>query len=145
MPKMIVHAPAGTFDASARQRIAAALTELGLVCEALPPSPLMKSSVWTFFNDYAADAVFMGGEPATLKIVSLQVFSIAGGLDDDGKRRLIEGATAIMGRYLGGDPAPVHVVIHEIAESNWAMAGTTADLAAMRATAIDAPALGADA
>lgn len=72
MPKMIVHAPAGTFDASARRQVATALTELGLDCESLPPSPLMKSSVWTFFNDYAADAVFMGGEPATLKIVSLQ-------------------------------------------------------------------------
>ena len=145
MPKMIVHAPAGTFDASARHQVATALTELGLACEALPPSPLMKSSVWTFFNDYAAGAVFMSGEPATLKIVSLQVFSIAGGLDDDGKRRLIQGANAILGRHLGGDPAPVHVVIHEIAEGNWGMAGATADLAAMRATAIDAPALGSGA
>ena len=143
MPKMIVHAPAGTFDASARRQVANALTELGLDCEALPPSPLMKSSVWTLFNDYAADAVFMGGEPATLGIASLHVFGIAGGLDGNGKRRLIEGATAILGRHLGGDPALVHVVIHEIAEINWGMAGTTADLAAMRATAIDAPALGA--
>ena len=145
MPKMIVHAPAGTFDAPARQQVAAALTELGLACEALPPSPLMKSSVWTWFNDYAADAVFMGGEPATLTIVSLQVYTIAGGLDDDGKHRLIEGATAILGRHLGADPAPVHVVVHEVAEPNWGMFGATADLAAMRATAIDAPALGSGA
>ena len=141
MPKMIVHAPAGTFDASARQRIAAALTELGLACEGLPPSPLMKSSVWTYFSDHAADAVFMGGEPARLGIVSLHVHTIAGGLDEGGKRRLIEGATAIMAHY-GDGHTPVHVVIHEIAEGNWGMAGATADLAAMRATAIDAPALG---
>ena len=144
MPKMIVHAPAGTFDASARQRIAAALTELGLVCEALPPSPLMKSSVWTYFNEYAVDAVFMGGEPATLGIVSLHVHTIAGGFDEGGKRRLIEGATAILARYGDGRSA-VHVVIHEVAEGNWGMFGATADLAAMRATAIDAPALGSDA
>ena len=143
MPKMIVHAPAGTFDASARRQVATALNELGLACEALPPSPLMKSSVWTFFNDYAADAVFMGGEPATLAIVSLHVYTITGGLEEGGKRRLIEGATAIRARYGDGRTA-VHVVSHEIAEGNWGMAGATADLAAMRATAIDASALGAD-
>ena len=144
MPKMIVHAPAGTFDASARQRIAAALTDLGLACEALPPSPLMKSSVWTYFSDHAADAVFMGGEPATLGIISLHVYTITGGLEEGGKGRLIEDATAIMARHGDGRTA-VHVVIHEIAEGNWGMAGANADLAAMRATAIDAPALGSDA
>ena len=145
MPKMIVHAPAGTFDAPARQRIAAALTDLGLACEALPPSPLMKSSVWTFFTDYPAGTVFMGGEPAALTIVSLQVYTIAGGLDDSGKRRLIERATAILERGSGGNHAAVHVVIHEIAEGNWGMLGAPADLAAMRSTAIDAPALGSHA
>ena len=145
MPKMIVHAPAGTFDASARHQIAAALTELGLDCEALPQSPLMKSSVWTYFNDYPIDTVFMGAEPATLRVTSLHVYTIAGGLDESSKRRLIEGATAILGRFLGGGSAPVHIVIHEIAEGNWGMAGATADLVAMRATAMDAPALGSGA
>lgn len=143
MPKMIVHAPEGTFDAAARQQIAAALTELGLTCEALPKSPFVKSTVWTYFNDYAADAVFMGGRPATVKIVSLQVYVIAGGLDEDAKRRLIEGATFILDRHPGsGEHAPVYVVIHEIAERNWGIFGATADLEALRASAIDAPALG---
>ena len=145
MPKMIVHAPAGAFDASARQHIAAALTELGITCEALPMSPFVKSTVWTYFNTYTADAVFMGGQPATMTIVSLQVYVIAGGLDEDAKRRLIEGATAILGRHLGGGTrVPVYVVIHEIAESNWGLFGATADLEALRASAIDAPALGSD-
>ena len=145
MPKMIVHAPAGAFDAAARQQVAAALTELALTCEALPKSPFVKSTVWTYFNAYAADAVFMGERPATAKVVSLQVYVIAGGLDADAKRRLIEGATAILGRHRGGGtPVPVYVVIHEIAESNWGLFGATADLEALRASAIDAPALGSD-
>ncbi len=143
MPKIIVHAPEGAFDVSARQQIAAALTELGLSCERLPKSPFVKSTVWTYFNAYAADALFMGGEVATLKIVSLQIYVIAGGLDSDARHRLIEGATAILGRHLGGGaPVPVYVVIHEIAESNWGIFGATADLAALRASPIDAPALG---
>ena len=146
MPKMIVHAPEGTFDASARQQVAAALTELGLTCEALPKSPFVKSTVWTYFNAYAADAVFMGEQPATAKVVSLQVYVIAGGLDADAKRSLIEGATAILGRNMGGGTrVPVYVVIHEIAESNWGLFGATADLEALRASAIDAPAFGFEA
>jgi len=60
MPKMIIHAPAGTFDAAGRQQVARALTQLGLDCEALPDSPLVRSTVWTYFAEYSSDAVFMG-------------------------------------------------------------------------------------
>ena len=45
MPKMIIHAPAGTFDADDRRRVATALTSLGLECEALPNSPFVRSTV----------------------------------------------------------------------------------------------------
>ena len=90
MPKMIIHSPAGTVD---RQRAAGALMALGLDCEALPHSPMVRSTVWTYFTDYPADAVFMGNEPARLPVVTLQIYVLAGGLVDAGKRRLIEGAT----------------------------------------------------
>ena len=46
MPKLIIHSPAGTFDARDRQRIAGALTTLGLDCEALPHSLMVRSTVW---------------------------------------------------------------------------------------------------
>lgn len=32
MPKLIIRSPAGTFDAADRQRVASALTALGLDC-----------------------------------------------------------------------------------------------------------------
>jgi len=48
MPKMIIHAPAGTFDAAERQQVARDLTQLGLDCEALPDSPLVRSTVWIY-------------------------------------------------------------------------------------------------
>ena len=67
MPKMIIHSPAGTFDAVDRQRAAGALMALGLGCEALPHSPMVRSTVWTYFTDYPADAVFMGNEPAACR------------------------------------------------------------------------------
>ena len=142
MPKLVIHSPAGTFDAADRQRVAGALTALGLDCEGLPPSPMVRSTVWTYFADYRADAVFMGDEPARLPVVTLQIYALAGGLDGTGKRRLIEGATAILDRRPDGTAiAPVYVVIHEIAEENWGIFGTQADLAALRASAPDAPAI----
>lgn len=140
MPKLIIHSPAGTFDAADRQRVAGALTALGLDCEALPSSPMVRSTVWTYFADYAADAVFMGDEPARLPVVTLQIYVLAGGLDAAGKRRLIEGATAILDRRPDGTAvAPVYVVIHEVTEENWGIFGRQADLAALRASAPYAP------
>jgi phenylpyruvate tautomerase PptA (4-oxalocrotonate tautomerase family) len=139
MPKLIIHAPAGTFDAPDRQRVAGALMALGLDCEALPSSPMVRSTVWTYFTEYAADAVFMGDEPAWLPVVALQAYVLAGGLDSAGKRKLIEGATAILDRGSGRTSvAPVYVVIHEIAEENWGIFGKEADLAALRASSPDA-------
>lgn len=74
-PKLIIHSPAGTFDAADRQRVAGALTTLGLDCERLPPSPMVRSTVWTYFAESQPDAVFMGGEPAHLPVVTLRFTS----------------------------------------------------------------------
>jgi phenylpyruvate tautomerase PptA (4-oxalocrotonate tautomerase family) len=142
MPKIIIHVPRDTFDARARQQVAESLTKLGLECEALPLSPFMKSAVWTYFNDYSAEAVFMGGQPANRTVISLQMYVIEGGLNDDGKRRLIRGATEILKRHsILEDPALVHIVIHEVPEINWGIFGDTANLAILRTSPIDAPAL----
>ena len=142
MPKLIIHSPTGTFDAVDRKRVAGALVALGLECEALPASPLVRSTVWTYFAEYAADAVFMGDEPARLPVVTLQIYVLAGGLDGAGKRRLIEGATAILDRRPDGTQvAPVYVAIHEVTEENWGIFGKQADLAALRASDPTAPAI----
>lgn len=142
MPKLIIHSPAGTFDSADRRRVAGALTALGLDCERLPSSPMVRSTVWSYFVDYAADAVFMGDEPARLPVVTLQIYVLTSGLDATGKRRLIEGATAILDRrWDETSVAPVYVVIHEVPEENWGIFGKQADLAALRASAPDAPAI----
>lgn len=142
MPKIIIHAPESTFDADARAGVAAELTDFALGCEALPKSPFMKSTVWTYFNACEADAVFMGGERAYAKIISAQFFVIAGGLDEAAKKRLIAGATDILGRHSGASGRmPVYIVLHEVPEINWGIFGQNADLAAMRASPPDAPAL----
>ncbi|MNV49871.1 Tautomerase enzyme [compost metagenome] len=102
----------------------------------------MKSTVWTYFNLYNDGAVFMGEQPATMNIVTVHIYVIEGGLDTAGKKKLIPGVTAIFGRQLGiTERPPVYIVIHEIAEVNWAIFGNQADLAALRATPLDVPAI----
>ena len=84
----------------------------------------------------------MGAVPATLPTVSVEIFVIKGGLDAPAKTRLIAGSTEIIGRHLGiADRIPVYIVIHEIAETNWGIFGSNPDLAALRATSLDAPSI----
>lgn len=142
MPKIIVHSPAGTFDAAQRQSVASELTDFAVDCEALPASPFIKSTVWTYFNEYAADAVYMGAAPAWLKVISVQVFALEGGLDASMSAKFIAGATEILGRHAGlHGRIPVYVVIQEIPETNWGIFGNTADSSAMKALGPDDPAI----
>ena len=142
MPKIIIHAADGTFDPEARAALASELTDFALSCEALPKSPFMKSTVWTYFATYPADAMFMGGAQAYARIVSAQFFVIVGGLDEHAKKRLIKGATEILGRHSAAHGSvPVYIVLHEIAENDWGFLGETASLANMRGSPPDKPAL----
>ncbi|MGV6876300.1 tautomerase family protein [Pseudochelatococcus sp. B33] len=142
MPKIIVHAPATALDPKARQAIVAELTDFALDCEALPKSPFVKSTAWTYFNLYDGDTFFIGEQPAKSNAISVQIFVLKGGLDADAKKKLITGATAIFGRQLGiPDRVPIYVVIQEIAEANWGIFGSNPDLAVLRATPLDAPAI----
>lgn len=142
MPKIIIHAPDGTFHQKGRAALTAELTDFALDCEGLPKSPFMKSTVWTYFNTYPADAVFMGGAQAHAPIISAQMFVIAGGLDETAKKKLIKGATEILGRHSAAHgKVPVYIVLHEIPEIDWGFLGETADLDAMRASPLDKPPL----
>ena len=70
------------------------------------------------------------------------MFVIAGGLDENAKKKLIKGATEILGRHSAAHgKAPVFIVLHEIPEINWGFLGETADLDAMRSSPLDKPAL----
>ena len=103
MPKIIIHSPAGTFDVAAQEGVARELTDFALDCEGLHKSPFVKSKVRIDFNEYPGDAVFMGHEPASAKVISAQTSVIEGALGDEAKRTLIRGATEILGRHSGAE------------------------------------------
>ena len=138
MPKMFVHAPSGVFTTETRKRVAAELTELGMACEHLMDTPAIRSGVWVIFVEHERDDFFIGGEVASHPIIALLINAIKGGLDDPGRKRLIEESTAILGKHaaIATGKVPAYVAIQEIPEINWGMYGTQVDLSAMRAPAI---------
>lgn len=105
-----------------------------------PDTAFVRSTVWIYFNDYRPDRVFMGGEPATAKVISLVFYVLKGGLDADGKRRLIEGATDLLGRHAGlTGRIPAYVIIREVPESDRGLFGIQGYFAALRRVPLDAP------
>jgi phenylpyruvate tautomerase PptA (4-oxalocrotonate tautomerase family) len=135
LPKMFIHAPSGVFSADTRAQVAAELTVLGMACERLADTEMIRSGVWVFFAEHASDAIFSGGKVAAHPMMALLVNAIKGGLDESSKTRLIEEATGILRRYVadGDQQMPVYVAVQEIPESNWGMYGKQVVLSAMRA------------
>jgi phenylpyruvate tautomerase PptA (4-oxalocrotonate tautomerase family) len=132
---MFIHAPIGVFSPEARARVAAELTNLGMVCERLADTPAIRSGVWAIFAEHEPNAVFSGGEVASHPIIALPINAIEGGLDEPAKKRLIEEGTAILGKYaaIGERKTPAYVAIQEIPEINWGMYGKQVEFSAMRA------------
>jgi hypothetical protein len=109
---MFVHAPKGVFTTEARARVAAELTGLGMACERLANTPEIRSGVWVIFVEHEHDAFFSGGEVASHPILVLLINAIKGGLDDHGRKRLIEEGTAILGRHAAISAGKVPVRRH---------------------------------
>jgi phenylpyruvate tautomerase PptA (4-oxalocrotonate tautomerase family) len=135
MPKMFIHARAGTFTAEARTQVAARLTDLGLACERLTDTPQMRAGIWVYFVDHAPDTVFRAGRQAVEPIISLKAYTLKGGLDAAAKTRFIAEATQILGEFSGtaSGQIPAFVTTLEVPQENWGMYGHQVDLAAMRA------------
>jgi phenylpyruvate tautomerase PptA (4-oxalocrotonate tautomerase family) len=133
---MFVHAPSGVFTTAARERVAAELTDLGMACERLADTPAIRSGVWVIFVEHEHDAFFSGGEVASRPIIALLINAIKGGLDDPGRKRLIEEGTAILGKHaaIAAGKVLAYVAVQEIPEINWGMYGKQVDLSAMRAS-----------
>ena len=134
MPKLFVDSRQGTFTVEGRVRVAAALTNLGIVCERLADTPKVRAGVWVFFTEHTADAIFSGGQVAPNSLIRLVVYALEGGLDGESKQRLISNATAILGEHAKsiGEHATVYVIIREVPEVNWGMYGKQVSLAALR-------------
>jgi phenylpyruvate tautomerase PptA (4-oxalocrotonate tautomerase family) len=135
MPLIYVNAPAGTFSNEARDALAEELTSIGMGAEQIPQTPFARSTTWIYFRELDAAHVYHGGATAGTKVISLELNSFIGGIDDAAKLTLYDRATDAIRRHAGlpaDARAPVYIVMRDVDPPNWGVFGGTTDLAAMR-------------
>lgn len=102
-----------------------------LATERLPDTPYRRSTVWIYFHEYPAAAVYHGGTPAGTKVISLEVNAFKGGHDSASKQALIRQFTEDIRQRAGipvGDRVPVYILLRDVPESDWGVFGKTTTL-----------------
>jgi phenylpyruvate tautomerase PptA (4-oxalocrotonate tautomerase family) len=135
MPKVFIHYPKGTFSERALDALAEEITTTGLECEKLPDTPYVRSNIWVYANEYAAERVYHEGRPRGTKVISLEVNVVEGALDADSRKELIARFTKIVGKHAGISPqerVPVYIVIRDVPPRSWGMFGKPITLESLR-------------
>jgi phenylpyruvate tautomerase PptA (4-oxalocrotonate tautomerase family) len=141
MPKVFINYPEGTFSEQALAALAEEITTTGLECEKLPDTPYVRSNIWVYGREYAAERVFHGGKPSGTKVISLEVNCVEGALDPESRTELIERFTSIVGKHAGIPPqerVPVYIVIRDVPPHSWGMFGKPITLEGLRNPPVDA-------
>ena len=141
MPKVFINYPNGTFSEQALGELAEEITTTGLECEKLPDTPYVRSNIWVYAQEYAADRVYHGGKPCGTKVISLEVNVVEGALDADSRKKLIERFTSVVGKHAGIPPqdrVPVYIVIRDVPPQSWGMFGEPITLKSLRNPPADA-------
>jgi phenylpyruvate tautomerase PptA (4-oxalocrotonate tautomerase family) len=141
MPKVFISYPAGTFSEDALDALAEEITTTGLECEKLPDTPYVRSNIWVYANEYAAERVYHGGKPLGTKVISLEVNCVQGALDADSRKELIVRFTSVVGKHAGIPPqerVPVYIVIRDVPPPSWGMFGKPITLEGLRNPPMDA-------
>jgi phenylpyruvate tautomerase PptA (4-oxalocrotonate tautomerase family) len=141
MPKVFINYPEGTFSDAALDALAEELTTTGRECEMLPDTPYVRSNIWVYAREYAAERVYHGGKPGGTKVISLEVNVVEGALDIDARRELIARFTQIVGKHAGIPPqerVPVYIVIRDVPPQSWGMFGRPITLEGLKNPPADA-------
>ena len=135
MPKVFINYPKGAFSDDALDALAEEITTTGLECERLPDTPYVRSNIWIYAREYAADRVYHGGKPRGTKVISLEVNVVEGALDPDSRKELIARFTNLVGKHAGIPPqerVPVYIVIRDVPPWSWGMFGKPITLESLR-------------
>jgi phenylpyruvate tautomerase PptA (4-oxalocrotonate tautomerase family) len=141
MPKIFINYPEGAFSERALAALAEEITTTGLECEKLPDTPYVRSNIWVYAKEYAAERVYHGGKSGGTKVITLEVNVVEGALDDDSRKKLIARFTNVVGKHAGIPPqerVPVYIVIRDVPPQNWGMFGKPITLESLRNPPVDA-------
>jgi hypothetical protein len=86
MPKIYINYPQGAFPENAIDSLADEITNCAPKFEKLPDTPYVRSNIWIYASEYAADRVYHGGNAGGTKVISFEVNVIEGGLDAEAKK-----------------------------------------------------------
>jgi phenylpyruvate tautomerase PptA (4-oxalocrotonate tautomerase family) len=135
MPKIYINYPEGTFPKNAIDSLVDEITSSAPKFEKLPDTPYVRSNIWIYAKEYAADRVYHGGKAGGTKVISFEVNVIEGGLDTEAKKQLIAFLTEAVRKHAGIPPeerVPVFVLIRDVPDQNWGMFGKPVTLDALR-------------
>jgi len=122
MPLIYIHSPKDTFDNSAKNAMVEELTTIALQIEGLPSNDFLRSTAWTYIQEYNAENCFKGGKPDNANGISVEVNIFKGGLDFDRKGVLIKEVTQIIQSKISTQ-VPIYVLIRENEAQDWGVFG----------------------
>ena len=123
MPLIYIYCPKHTFDSSAKKAMVEELTTIALQIEGLPNNNFVRSTAWTYIQEYDTENLFKGGKTDNANGISVEVTVFKGGLDFGRKGMLIEHFTRIINSKIG-TVVPVYVLIREIESQDWGVLGS---------------------
>lgn len=122
MPLIYIHCPKGTFTSSSKNAMVEELTTIALTIEGLPRTDFIRSTAWTYVQEYEEDNIFKGGKPQNANGITVDINVFKGGLDFESKGIVIEAFTKIVQGY-APNTAPIYVLIRENETENWGVLG----------------------
>jgi phenylpyruvate tautomerase PptA (4-oxalocrotonate tautomerase family) len=123
------------FPENAIDSLADEITNYAQKLEKLPNTPYVRSNIWVYAKEYAADRVYHGGKAGGTKVISFEVNVIEGGLDAEAKKQLIAFLTEAVRKHAGiplEELVPLFVLIRDVPDQNWGMFGKPVTLDALR-------------
>jgi phenylpyruvate tautomerase PptA (4-oxalocrotonate tautomerase family) len=141
MPKIFISYPEGAFPGNAIDSLADEITAHASSFERLPDTPYVRSNIWIYAREFAADRVYHGGKSGGTKVITFEVNAIEGGLGAQAKQQIIAFLTDAVRKHAGIPPeerVPVFVLIRDVPEQNWGIFGKPISLDALRNPPADA-------
>lgn len=144
MLNIIIKAPEGVFDISARTKLAKSVTEVAQIVGYVGDHPAQATSTWVHIDEVKPGTFFAGGLDPLERLIPIVVFFHypAGALNDAARTGAVSRLQdAISAAKPANDPRPVKtsVIMTEAVHGSWESAGVIGPLPELAKAAGDKP------
>ena len=166
MPLIFINSPEGTFTPAALDTLAAQISKDGGDLEGLAHDAFVRSTTWVYAQEYDPTKVYHGGKPGGIRVITVELSTLQGGLAKPTKDTLIKRVTDAVARAAGlasvtdtvanatglggvadaiGKAAgveekilPIYVLLHEVPPQSWGFSGEPLSFELLTKPAADA-------